>query len=119
MAENQLPRKVYRVKKVDGKYVTCERILIGKNGSWYTYEVNGKTIKENGMYWSDTVMDALRIAATNSIHCAALPMIYPEDEQRKCLCDLLEEAFEWGKLVGEITPAGRELAATLPKLEVR
>lgn len=96
-----MPRVVFRVCYVDDRAVIMKRRLIGRNRSWYEFELSdGRKVKENGLYWHDTMIGALQAEAGAIMHRFRMPSIIDERKTFEQMCCLIDEAVEVGQLIG-------------------
>lgn len=98
----RIPRKVFRVLHKDGTPFVAERTLVAHNGSWVTTErPDGTQEKENGNYWSDTVLEAIQREAEHIVRFGVVPLLNC-DKQVRQMDALIREAMEWGRMVGMV-----------------
>lgn len=97
-----IPRKVFRVRyKKDRTPFVEERLMIARSGSWFTTQrADGSQEKENGNYWSDTIMEALQRECSWIMHRFAFGDPARRGDQLDALMRVVAEAAEWGRLVG-------------------
>lgn len=99
-----IAHKVFRVLygKGGAPFVE-ERLMIGRSGSWFTTQrADGRQEKENGNYWSDTVMEALQREAWWIMHRFAFGDPARRDAQLAAMRWIVNEAAEWGVLYGKV-----------------
>jgi len=107
---DEFPRKVFRVQyRQDRTPYVAERVMVSRNGSWFTTQLkDGTVVKENGNRWSSTVREAMEREAFHIMNRYLCPKSFDQNHEYDSMCLLLSEAFEWGKLVGEVNgPANR------------
>lgn len=103
MSDEAFPRKVFRVLYFDGAPRVVERLMVSRKGSWFTtQDEGGKLHRQNGNYWSDTVREALDREAWHLMNRFASPSCFNQQTQVRHMQELLDEAFRWGELLGEV-----------------
>lgn len=110
---SKFPRKVFRVMyNKDGTPFVTERQMVSRSGSWFVTERKDGTLeKENGNYWSDTIVEAIQREASYIMHRFSMPGLFSPDDQRASMDGLIREAIEWGRLLGECQSVHKAAAA--------
>ena len=105
----KFPRQVFRVMyhKDRTPFVT-ERKMVSRSGSWFVTErKDGTQQKENGNYWSDTILEAIQREASHIMHRFTMPGLFSHNDQLASMNGLIREAMEWGVLLGECQSSSR------------